>query len=165
MIADGLGHGPLAAQASREAVRVFREQAASGPGEILDRMHQAMRATRGAAVGIAEIRFPNRRLHFAGIGNIATSIFADGVSRSTVSMNGTVGHEMRKVQEFEYDFPQGALVVMHSDGLASQWQLSRYAGLATRNPSLVAAVLYRDFKRGRDDVTVLAARETNERST
>jgi hypothetical protein len=48
---------------------------------------------------------------------------------------------------------------MHSDGLATQWNLGAYAGLQTRHPSLIAAVLYRDFVRGRDDVTVVVARD------
>ena len=47
---------------------------------------------------------------------------------------------------------------MHSDGLISHWKLDAYPGLALRDPALVAAVLYRDFQRGRDDVTVLVAR-------
>ena len=48
---------------------------------------------------------------------------------------------------------------MHSDGLATQWQLDRYPGLAARHPSVIAGVLYRDFRRERDDVTVLVATE------
>jgi hypothetical protein len=48
---------------------------------------------------------------------------------------------------------------MHSDGLASHWRLEKYAGLTERHPALIAGVLYRDHKRPRDDVTVLAARE------
>ena len=48
---------------------------------------------------------------------------------------------------------------MHSDGLTTHWRLDPYPGLATRHPAVIAAVLYRDFNRGHDDVTVLVARE------
>jgi hypothetical protein len=48
---------------------------------------------------------------------------------------------------------------MHSDGLATQWDLDQYPGLAARRPSLIAGVLYRDFARGRDDVTVVVAKK------
>jgi hypothetical protein len=115
-------------------------------------------------VGIAELDFANRTLRFSGVGNIAGTIFAEGTGRSTVSQNGTVGHELHRIQEFNYPFPKGALVVMHSDGLATHWRLDRYAGLAARDLSLIAGVLYRDFKRGSDDVTVLAAREASDRA-
>ena len=47
---------------------------------------------------------------------------------------------------------------MHSDGLQSRWNLRDYPGLALRHPAVVAALLHRDFTRGRDDVTVLAIR-------
>jgi len=45
---------------------------------------------------------------------------------------------------------------VHSDGLQSRWELGRYAGLLAHHPAVVAAVLYRDFKRGRDDISVVA---------
>jgi anti-sigma regulatory factor (Ser/Thr protein kinase) len=162
IVTDGLGHGPLAADVSREAVRVFREHVDLPPSEIIQRMHLALKHTRGAAVGLADVALATRNLRFAGVGNIAGTIFAGGNSQSIVSHNGTVGHEMRKVQEFEYPFPKDAVLVLHSDGLATNWRLDRYAGLATRDPGLIAGILYRDFKRGRDDVTVLAAREMDE---
>jgi hypothetical protein len=162
VVTDGLGHGALAAEASSEALRVFRDHAALSPGAILERMHLALRATRGAAVGIAELDFATRILRFCGVGNIAGTILAEGKGRSTVSHNGTVGHELHKIQEFNYPFPKGALVVIHSDGIARHWRLDRYAGLAARDPGLIAGILYRDFRRGSDDVTVLAAREVSD---
>ena len=158
LLADGLGHGPLAAAAAAVAVRVFRENLRLGPVDILQIIHQALRSTRGAAVAVADVEPELQVIRYAGVGNIATSILANGASRSMVSHNGTVGHEARKFQEFTYPLPVGALLVMHSDGLASRWALDAYPGLATRDPALVAGVLYRDFQRERDDVTVLVAR-------
>ena len=38
-------------------------------------------------------------------------------------------------------------------------RLDRYAGLAASHPGLIAGVLYRDFRRSRDDVTVVVVRE------
>lgn len=165
LVADGLGHGPSAADASREAVRVFREHLGLPPAEIVHRLHQALRSTRGAAVAVAELVHGDRKggeLRFAGVGNIAATIFAGGASRSAMSHNGTVGHELRKVQELSYPFPPEALLVIHSDGLATHWRLDKYPGLIARNAGVIAGVLYRDFKRGRDDVTVVVARERDQ---
>ena len=36
---------------------------------------------------------------------------------------------VRKIQEFVYPWPPGALLVMHSDGLATHWKLEPYPGL------------------------------------
>ncbi len=81
-----------------------------------------------------------------------------GRSNGTVSLPGTVGHIARRFQEFEYPLAPGGLFVLHSDGLGTGWKLDDYPGLAAAHPAVVAAVLYRDFGRGRDDATVAVAR-------
>jgi hypothetical protein len=160
IVADGLGHGPLAAEAARAAVKVFAESAALPPADVLRAAHGALRSTRGAAVAIAEVDFAARAVRYAGVGNVSGAILAGGRTRQMVSHNGTLGLEARRVQEFVYPFPPGARLVMHSDGLATHWRADAYPGLWHRNPSLVAGVLYRDFTRGRDDVTVAVLGET-----
>jgi hypothetical protein len=159
LVADGLGHGPQAAEASRTAVVVLRNRAAEPITVILQRMHEALRPTRGAAVGLAELDRQRGLLSFAGVGNIGAAVIADGTFRNAVSHHGTIGHDVRKIQEFRYPWPQNALVVMHSDGLMSRWGLEPYPGLVQRDPTVVAAVLYRDFQRGNDDTTVVVVRE------
>lgn len=165
MVADGLGHGPLAAQASLEAVRVFHDHTQSDPATIMTAMHAALRSTRGAAVAIADVNLQEQTVQYVGVGNIAGSLLDTGLmterSTSMVSHNGTVGFEMRKVQTFTYPWQPGNLLIMHSDGLGTRWRLDRYPGLINQHPSLIAGILYRDFNRGRDDVTVLVAREVS----
>ncbi|GAB1541822.1 anti-sigma regulatory factor [Scytonema sp. NUACC21] len=158
LVADGLGHGPLAAQASLEAVRIFQKNAFMTPRAIVEATHRALKSTRGAALAIAEIDFERQTVSYTGIGNIAGSILATVSRHSMVSQNGTVGYEMRKIQEFTYPWSKGALLIMHSDGLKTQWRLEQYPGLLNKHPSLIAGILYRDFNRERDDVTVLVAR-------
>ena len=48
---------------------------------------------------------------------------------------------------------------MHSDGLSTKLYITAYPGLLGRDPSLIAGVLYRDYARGHDDVTVLVAKQ------
>jgi hypothetical protein len=52
-----------------------------------------------------------------------------------VSYNGTVGHMMAKVAEFVYPWLQQSLLILHSDGLAAQWNLNHYPGLGARHPA------------------------------
>ena len=75
-----------------------------------------------------------------------------------LSHNGILGHQVRKFAQFSYPFPRGALYIAHSDGLAARWDLGAYPGLESRHPALIAAVLFRDYERGRDDATVVAVR-------
>lgn len=158
MVADGLGHGPAAAEAANAAVRVFLADDARSPGELVERMHAALRPTRGAAVAVADLDVGRGHVVFAGIGNVAGVLVAGATERRMVSHNGTAGHVARRVQEFTYAFDGVPLVVLCSDGLGTGWTLEAYPGLSRRHPTLIAGVLYRDFSRGRDDATVLVAR-------
>ena len=163
-VADGLGHGPDAAAAARAELM---------PGRLLDLAHQRARSTRGAAVAFAALQqhaappgplqLPGsthaRALQFAGVGNIAACVVrADLPRKPLISHSGIVGHNLRKVQEVGGELERGDLLIMHSDGLSTQWDLTAYPGLFARHPALIAAVLYRDFCRGTDDITVLVAR-------
>lgn len=158
IVADGLGHGILAAEAAREAIRVFQDAPHLSPARILADVHLALAKTRGAAVSIAEILHNEGVVKYAGVGNISGSVYEAGKTRSMVSMNGTVGHAIGKIQQFSYPWQSTSTLIMHSDGLATRWNLDQYPGLWSRHPSLVAGVLYRDFCRKRDDVTILVSR-------
>jgi anti-sigma regulatory factor (Ser/Thr protein kinase) len=157
LLADGLGHGPDAAEAAVEAVRLFHRFNGHRLPVLLDYVHGGLRATRGAAVSLARLEKGSQKILFTGIGNVAGVLFVNGELRRMVSMPGTAGHNARKIQTFDYPFPSG-LVILHSDGLASSWTLQKYPDLASKHPSLIAAVLYRDLARGRDDATVLVAK-------
>jgi anti-sigma regulatory factor (Ser/Thr protein kinase) len=163
LVADGLGHGPHANVAAIAAAQVLPFNGDAPLERIMDIANEALRPTRGAAVGIARVpRFAtmgNGVAAFAGIGNIAASVWTDDSHRHLVSHAGIVGQtQPRRAQQFDVPCPPNALLVMHSDGLASRWDLAKYRGLSLRHPALVAAVLYRDYARGRDDITVFVAR-------
>jgi hypothetical protein len=92
---------------------------------------------------------------FAGVGNISCRVESFGERRQLVSHSGTLGHVLRRVQEFEFAFPAGALLILHSDGLTGRWSFDDYPGLLNKHAGLIAGVLYRDHDRGSDDVTVV----------
>ena len=159
MVADGLGHGPYAAEAAHAAVRRFKGAERDEPSGVLAAMHGALKPTRGAAVSIARVDSVAERVVFAGVGNVAGAIFwHDGQVRRMVCNNGTIGHIARYMHPFTYDMAGASVLVLASDGLTSGWRLDGYPGLLDCHPTLVASVLYRDFSRGRDDVTVLVCR-------
>jgi hypothetical protein len=158
IMADGLGHGPIASEASQEAIRVFRASVQHTPERILSEVHGALAKTRGAAVSVAEILHEKRVLNYAGAGNIAAVICSRGKARSLVSMNGTVGHSIGRIQQFPYPWENDPCLIMHSDGLGTKWNLENYPGLSSCHPALLAGVLFRDFARKRDDTTIVVSR-------
>lgn len=158
LLADGLGHGVSAHEAARAATDTLRSHAQESPAAIIEACHSALARTRGAAVAVAQLASHGQRGTFAGVGNIVCRVEGTSGNRHLVSHNGTVGHTMRKLQEFSFPWPTGALLILHSDGLGTHWDLAAYPGLITRHPALISAVLYRDYDRGRDDVSVVALR-------
>jgi anti-sigma regulatory factor (Ser/Thr protein kinase) len=160
LVADGLGHGPIAAAAAREAVRAFRLHLQHDTATLVRRIHEVLKSTRGSAVAVAKISLPEREVRFTGLGNISAAVISNEQCRNMISHNGTAGGEARKIQEFVYPFPVGALMVLHSDGVATRWRLADYPGLARRDPSVIAGVLFEHFQRGRDDATVVVVSET-----
>jgi hypothetical protein len=121
-------------------------------------MHRAASGTRGAAAACALLNVAESRISYAGVGNIHGAVVAEGKSRGMVSHNGTLGMQLLRAQQFEHEWPPHSLVVMHSDGLSARWNVSTYSGLTQRHPAVVAGVLFRDFRRTRDDATVLVVR-------
>ena len=98
-------------------------------------------------------------LTFAGVGNVSAQIYSGAkASQHLVSVNGTAGHQMHRIREFSYPWPDDGMLVMHSDGLSTNAGLEKHSGLALHDPSLIAGVLYRDFTRRNDDATVVVAK-------
>ena len=142
MVADGLGHGPMAARASGAAVRAFRASRATSPRLVLEDVHQALRDTRGAAVAVAHVDHATRTLTYGGVGNIAGRILDATGSSQLASQPGIVGHNTPKVRELEMPLERGQWIVMHSDGLTERWNLDdlpgilgKLAGRALRRPA------------------------------
>ena len=181
-VADGLGHGPDAHVASAGAIAAVHRRAGRPPAALMQYAHDALRSTRGAAVAIARIDLARSVLSFSGTGNISAAV--SGASRPALvsgqfghrpsgagsaqgerssernnwqltSRNGIVGHTMRDAQEFDVAWARDAMLILHSDGIGTRWDLSAYPGLQLQPSVMIAAVLYRDFARGRDDATVV----------
>ncbi len=157
LMADGLGHGEQAAIAARAVAGAFDAEPFVAPQLVCERAHLAAQGTRGAAVSAA--RIAGTTLRYAGVGNIAGTVIEGQKGRGLANQNGTVGLQVRRVQEFEYNWGPGSLLVLHSDGLHHRWALDTYRGLAVRHPSVIAAVLHRDCLRGRDDATVVVVKQ------
>jgi anti-sigma regulatory factor (Ser/Thr protein kinase) len=162
MVVDGLGHGILAAEAAREAERIFSLPGNGSPTPILQNSHDALKKTRGAAMAVASLQLDRQLVSFAGVGNISASIVGPSASRGMPSHNGTVGHYLQRIQEFTFPWNEDSILVMHSDGLKTSWDLKSYPGIWNKHPALIAGVLYRDFSRERDDVTILVAKNRSE---
>ncbi|MGH3401954.1 MAG: ATP-binding protein [Streptosporangiaceae bacterium] len=153
VLCDGLGHGPLAAAASSEAIAAILEDPGQEPAALIGRAHQRLSRTRGGAIGIVQVTGQTAR--FAGLGNVAAWILADGSRTGMLSVPGIAGHKARTIRQFEYPVPGDAAIVLHSDGLSSRWDINALPGLEGNDPLVIAAVLLAEAGIHRDDASVL----------
>jgi len=157
---DGLGHGPQAARASHEAVRVFQEANPDAtPYDVIRAAHGALKATRGAVMAVAVIRPVLGSFEFAGVGNISTALIKPGELRRLPSTDGTVGYSVRTIREQSYSWEPGSILALSTDGLSTRWNLAGHPGLQRRHPALIASVLHRDFSRTNDDATIVVVKD------
>jgi anti-sigma regulatory factor (Ser/Thr protein kinase) len=158
LLVDGLGHGIAAASAADEAVSTFLKNKFFGT-ELMEAMNHALKPTVGAVTGLVEIARKAETLSFIGVGNIEGRIYNGEETKRLLSHNGTVGPALQKIRQWDYSWGPNALLILHTDGISTRWELENYPGLITRHPSLIAAVLYRDFRRERDDACIVVLRE------
>lgn len=155
---DGLGHGAAAAQASQRAVEALRGGAGSDVDELVQRCHDALRGTRGAALGIVSIA--GGALAWAGVGNVEGWIFGGaGASRARPSAfllrPGVVGASLPPRRAVREQLHRGDVVILVSDGISP-----RFAdGFdPVGSPQALAETILRRHAREVDDAVVVVAR-------
>ncbi|MDM0104274.1 ATP-binding protein/SpoIIE family protein phosphatase [Variovorax sp. J22R24] len=161
LVADGLGHGPEAAKPSQLAVATFLEAPRRDLRGIVEQVHLDLKTTRGAAVCLVRLSGDDETLRCAGAGNVAVRVVSGVYDRSMVTQHGTAGVQIRKPDETSMVLPLHALVVVHSDGIASRWDTQHILPVLGRDPALVAAILMRHHSRKRDDATIVVVRRRN----
>lgn len=155
LVADGLGHGPLAAVAACAAVDVFLEQPFARPDALLPQLHAALRTTRGAAVFAAHLTAPGS-MCWTGAGNVLGRLVSGTADNTLTTPHGTAGLQMRlKAESSVQPLPAHAVAVVCTDGVATRWRSEDFAALLPRDPALLAASIAWRHGRGRDDATVL----------
>jgi anti-sigma regulatory factor (Ser/Thr protein kinase) len=159
LVADGLGHGPEANRAVKEAVSVFRVFDSDSPAEILRRMHHSIKKTRGIVATVVIINPKEKTWKLCGIGNIGTRFIGHQQSKSYFPYNGIIGSNIPNTlndQELsQHDYQQ---IVLCSDGIRSRWEHAKHPTIGKYDLSIQAAAIYKDFGRRTDDMSVVIGR-------
>jgi anti-sigma regulatory factor (Ser/Thr protein kinase) len=164
MLVDGLGHGPEAAAAAACAAQAFHSSAQRWDDGGLSALDAEMRQTRGAAISVVHLDDRASNASFTGVGNVEARILGGVSTQHLVPQNGIVGHGMPVLRPMPATWSVGGRLVMYTDGIAARWRLDAYEHARSIHPALLAGMLYRDFARDRDDVTVIVLDHVAERS-
>lgn len=160
-VVDGLGHGALASGERERALEVMSALGeGESPSEHLRAVHGETTRRGGLAASVVAVEPDRERLVFAGVGNVSGRVlYPDGESASLITIGGILGRAPFRVKEMERPWRPGSLVVLHSDGVTTRWQPRDYRWSARRPPAVLAGVLMRDYRRPRDDASVLVLRD------
>jgi hypothetical protein len=160
-VIDGLGHGPPAAQAASLAAEVLRDNASEPLDAMLLLCHQALVATRGAAVTVATIETRGEALRWLGVGNVAGTLIRPTVGRAIVAgspllRGGIVGYQLPTLVVPEVIATQlGDLLIMATDGVSGDVADEVHLG---HRAEQLAIDLLRRWATEADDATILVAR-------
>lgn len=159
---DGLGHGPEAALAAEKGVLAFQEHNKVLPNEQIRNIHTQIKRTRGAVAGLAHIDFNHKQMLYCGVGNISGKLMSAAKPRPCMSYNGIVGHTIPStINNYIFNWERNDMLVLHSDGLSTRWDINKYPQIMKHDGSIIAAALYKDYCRGSDDATVAVIRYLN----
>lgn len=157
MMADGLGHGPAAAESAHAAVGYLEAHPEDSPVELLRGAHDAIKGLRGAALAIARIDRQQRTLRHVALGNVETRIVATDRVLRPLTFAGIVGRQLPRLTEAEFPFLPGDLLLMHTDGFDSEFELSPLA--RDRDLQLLADQIARQTGHPHDDQLLLILRD------
>jgi negative regulator of sigma-B (phosphoserine phosphatase) len=158
-VADGLGHGPEAALASRTACDALVSTAPPEPlTALVTRCHTALQRTRGAAMSMAFFSATEARMEWLAVGNVEGILYraADrGRTREAIVQRpGIVGRSLPPLRTAEAKLEAGDSLVLATDGIALGFTDRLMAGAGF--PPNPADALAR-FATGTDDALVLVA--------
>ena len=160
-IADGLGHGVEAREASSRAMQVVAAMRDRSPSAILAASDEALLGTRGAVMAVAELDETAGVLRHACVGNVATRVCSARASHTFGGSSfvlGARGNRRRAISEEAHDLGPGDVVIMTSDGVRSAMRVEGVdADVLRHHPLVVAHHVMRSFAREGDDVTILVA--------
>lgn len=157
-VIDGLGHGQFAhraAQAARQYVAGHFDQPLAN---IFRGVGHSCRATRGVVMALARFDWGEGQMSFAGIGNIEVRVFGGAELLKFVTRRGVIGGKAPNPVVSEHRWEPSRSMVLHSDGIRSQWSWKEFAHLEDGSAATIARMMLRGLAREEDDATVVVVR-------
>lgn len=162
-IADGLGHGLLAHEASFKAIQ-FIEQSFQQPLESLDSLviesNEHLADTRGAALGLVHLDITKFEMEHLGVGDIGTHLNNFEQYKKFITMPHFLGSRFgsKSFRQERCQLSPGMVLIMFSDGLKTDTSLKDELEIMRRPAVAIAQWLLEQYGRSNDDATVLVAK-------
>ena len=163
-VIDGVGHGELAHQIA-QTTRQYLESHFDQPMAHLFRgVTRVCRGTRGVVMALARFDWAQSKLTFAAIGNVEARVFGSTVPMNLIIRRGIVGVNAPNPVVTEYPWDPCYVMVLHSDGLRTQWRWEDFPDFAEAPAQRIAQRLVMTLARSDDDATAVVVKGTEGRN-
>jgi negative regulator of sigma-B (phosphoserine phosphatase) len=163
-VVDGLGHGPLAADAAEAAAQILRAHPTDTAQQLFERCHRALRKTRGVVMTMAWFDVTERRLRWVGVGNVEARLLRAAAGRHTrmssppspLVLGGVVGYQLpRAIRAGELPLEPGDAVAFATDGVAADYSAVLDPALSAQDQ---AERVLSSHGKGSDDALAVVVR-------
>ena len=162
-LADGLGHGFAAAEASMKALSII--DAYVNPhgseldlSEMLRLCHEGLAGTRGAVIGLCHLNLKDKVWRSLVVGNITLHVFSDK-RLSPIPAGGIVGYRLPKIVHVsEWPYCKGDTIILHTDGLREDSGMEFFAKNVSLTVQEAAELIGKKYGTKTDDATVIIGR-------
>lgn len=150
-VIDGLGHGPIAAEASNAAIAMLKAAPLNQPVlTLMQGVHHALKGTRGAAATLCLLH--GRKLETCAVGNVQISTVNATVP--LVLSAGVLGMRVPKFRVCEALLKKGSRIALYSDGISSRFRAEETQLLS---PEAACKQTIERYRKNEDDATILIA--------
>lgn len=155
-VADGLGHGEPARQASVRAARVLAGDGDRAPERVLAECDRQLVRTRGAVMAAARLDAAGQ-VSVAGVGNVGAHVYGPGRSWRFGGSSYVLGSPggARRVAIESQSLLAREVLVLFTDGIRSRLDLTGQLNLLREHPVVIAQRVVERFARDDDDVLVM----------
>jgi negative regulator of sigma-B (phosphoserine phosphatase) len=156
-VADGLGHGPEAAEAAAVAVAALDNWPGHPVSRLMERCHAALTGTRGAVLALAALDARRERLTWLAVGNVEGRVIRrtpDGrrEAQSLLMHSGIVGHRLPKLHPTTIAIQPGDVLAIATDGIRGEFETEIRADLS---PQQAADRVLARCAKSTDDALIL----------
>ena len=156
-VIDALGHGPAAHTIADRAARFLKRSWKTDLAQTMRELHEGLRGTDGAAAGLCVLDVGDHAATYVGVGNTVIRTLGDG-DKKAYSTPGTLGHQIRTPREQKLTIAPDEVLVLYSDGVKEQFELTDYPQLRYQDARTIARTIVTRFGKDHDDASCAVLR-------
>lgn len=159
-IIDALGHGANAHLVACEAKDYLQKFWHDDVCHTMVQLHEKLKGSLGAAVGLAVLNLETNQLSYTGVGNTVIRILRQqnqkDCSQRLYSAEGIVGAHIRHPVAQTIQVRQSDLILLYTDGIKEHLSLQEYPLIFADDVMTISKKLVRLFGKNHDDATCIA---------